>query len=373
MKRTIQEAHPYPEVGVPLFWPFGLALGIEEAALQTATKSLQFFGEVEKTQVVREPPQWTTDNRIALDLYTMALRDFSRAKSGAPVLVLCPYAGHASTIADFQAGQSLIETLLDNGCSRVFATDWRSATPEMRFYNVGNYLADIDLCVSELGDSVCLVGLCQGGWCAAMYAARFPKKVARLVIAGAPIDTDAGDGAIKWAAHTLPMRFYEDLVRLGDGLMKGTFMLEGFKNLHPITQYFDKFVDLYEHLDDPSYVTRFECFERWYEYTIDLPGTWYLQVIEQLFKQNRLARGDFVALGKKLELRNVRCPAYLLAGENDYITPKEQVFAAQSLLGTEPDGILTAIAKAGHIGLFMGQKALRENWVPIAHWMSEDH
>jgi len=46
-----------------------------------------------------------------------------------------------------------------------------------------------------------LVGLCQGGWMSAMCAARFPRKVASLVLAGAPIDTDAGNGPIKrWAA-----------------------------------------------------------------------------------------------------------------------------------------------------------------------------
>ena len=43
---------------------------------------------------------------------------------------------------------------------------------------------------------------------------------------------------IKEAAHTLPMWFYEGLVRAGDGLMKGDFMLEGLKNMHPETQYF---------------------------------------------------------------------------------------------------------------------------------------
>lgn len=53
------------------------------------------------------------------------------------------------------------------------------------------------------------------------------------------------------------MRFYEGLVRAGDGLMKGAFMLEGFKNMHPAKQYFDKFVELYDHIDDPSYVSRF--------------------------------------------------------------------------------------------------------------------
>jgi polyhydroxyalkanoate depolymerase len=365
----IRDAHRYPEVSVPLFWPFGFALALEEATLETASKNLKFLDAVSKTQIERPRPEWATPNRVVLDLHTLALRDFSRG-AGAAVLVLPPYAGHTSTIVDFAAGQSLVATLLEHGCERVWATDWRSATPQMRDYDVDNYLADINVVVDELGGRVRLVGLCQGGWCATMYAARFPEKVERLVLAGSPIDTDAGDGAIRQLAHALPMSFYAELVRLGRGLIKGAFMLEGFKNMHPAKQYMKKFVDLYEHVDDPSYVTRFESFERWYEYTIDLPGAWYLQVIRTLFKENQLAQGRFVALGRQLDLKRINCPVYLLAGAADDITPKEQVFGAESLLGTSPADLRKDIAEGGHIGLFMGRKALQKNWVPIAAWLS---
>jgi hypothetical protein len=79
----------------------------------------------------------------------------------------------------------------------------------------------------------------------------------QTVLAGAPIDTDAGDGPILEAAHRLPMASFKQLVAMGGGLLKGTFMLQGFKNMHPDKQYVDKFVELYEHIDHPSYVSRF--------------------------------------------------------------------------------------------------------------------
>jgi poly(3-hydroxyalkanoate) synthetase len=367
MSKTISDAHHYPEVGVPMFWPFGLALAAEAAALSFTQRNLDFLTEIEKTQIDKTPPQWASPNRVVLDLHTLRLRDFSGG-AGPPVLVLPPYAGHTSSIADFHKDQSLIATLLAGGCQSVFATDWKSATLKMRDYDIDNYLAEINVCVDEIGGEVALVGLCQGGWCAAMYAARFPRKVRRLVLAGSPIDTSAGEGAIKEAAHTLPMRFYEGLVQSGGGLLKGAYMLEGFKNMHPVRQYLEKFVDLYEHVEEPSYVDRFNAFERWYECTINLPGAWYLQAIQQLFKENRLAKGEFVGLGKTLKLKDVACPAYLLAGEGDDITPKAQVFAAEHLLGSKD--VTKALAKGGHIGLFMGHKVLQENWPPIARWLA---
>jgi poly(3-hydroxyalkanoate) synthetase len=63
-----------------------------------------------------------------------------------------------------------------------------------------------------------------------------------------------------------------------------------------------------------EYDAKEETFNRWYENPIDLPGRWYLQVIAQLFKENRLAKGEFIGLGRKLNLRNTTCPTYLLAG-----------------------------------------------------------
>jgi pimeloyl-ACP methyl ester carboxylesterase len=112
------------------------------------------------------------------------LRDFSAAHDGIASLICAPYALHGSTIADFAAGHSLVAALRDAGLKRIFATDWRSAGPDMRFFSIDTYLADLNVLVDELGGKVDLIGLCQGGWLALIYAARFPAKVRKLVLAG---------------------------------------------------------------------------------------------------------------------------------------------------------------------------------------------
>ena len=39
------------------------------------------------------------------------------------------------------------------------------------------------------------------------------------------------------------------------------------------------------------------------------------------FKENRLVKGEFVGLGCKLNLRDIKCPAYLLAGRDGAFRP----------------------------------------------------
>jgi hypothetical protein len=51
-------------------------------------------------------------------------------------------------------------------------------------------------------------------------------------------------------------------------------------------------------------------FRAWYATTVDLPGTYYLQAVEWLFKEHRLAAGRLVALGQRIDLAAVRQPVF---------------------------------------------------------------
>ncbi|MGZ5979168.1 MAG: alpha/beta fold hydrolase, partial [Isosphaeraceae bacterium] len=334
MKQRKPAIQPKWEHSVPWFWPYAAAIELGEEGLRRFKDNLKFIAEVGEISAP-PPPEWATANRAILDLDTMRLRDFSTVgASGLPILVDPPYAGHSSTIADYAKGQSLVETLLGAGLDRVLVTDWKSATDAMRNFDIDKYLAEINVAVDDLGGAVHLIGLCQGGWMCAMFAARFPAKVRSLVLAGAPIDTDAGDGPIKKLAHLLPLNTYQEMVDIGGGRMLGKTMLAGWKDMHSGEQFMGKYLDLFAHIEDKCYIERTERFERWYENPIDLPGVYYLQAVKLVFKENRLAKGTFVGLGRRLALKDITVPAYLLAGESDDITTEEQVFNAERLIGT---------------------------------------
>ncbi len=187
---TLQSAKSPP--CVPAFWPMAMAAALAREGTELLAKNLKFVEEEIKIHGEHRP-QLATPNVARLDLRTMILRDYGR-RGGIPTMVDAPYAGHTATIADYQKGQSLVETLLANDVDHVALTDWKSATDDMKDFNIDNYLAELIVAIDDLGGRVNLVGLCQGGWLSAMAAARFPEKVNALVLAGAPIDADAGDG-----------------------------------------------------------------------------------------------------------------------------------------------------------------------------------
>ena len=54
----------------------------------------------------------------------MRLREFSRAKTDEPPVLICaPYALHGALIADFAPGHSLVEALHKAGVNRVYVSD----------------------------------------------------------------------------------------------------------------------------------------------------------------------------------------------------------------------------------------------------------
>ena len=197
-------------------WP-ALAAATARSSATSIARQFVDFAVVPEAEPVPDEPEWATVNRIALRLDTVLLRDFSTADGGLPTLLVTPFALHRSTIVDVAPGYSLVEALRDAGLSRLFATDWLSATPDMRHFGIDTYLADLNVLVDELGGDVNLVGLCQGGWMALLFAARFPGKVAELVLAGAPIDIAAASSDLSTLAASSPLALFQELVSIGDG------------------------------------------------------------------------------------------------------------------------------------------------------------
>jgi poly(3-hydroxyalkanoate) synthetase len=319
-----------------------------------------------------EPPlDWTTPNTVALQLQSMQLREFSLANATQPPMLICaPYALHSALIADFARDHSLVEALQRYGVGRLYVTDWRSATPDMRQLSIDNYLADLNVAIDEIGAPVDLVGLCQGGWLSLVYAARFPGKVRRLVLAGTPVDVSTPSDLSRMVA-AMPQAAFEQMVRQGDGLVSGEHMLRSWNV--PFSRD-DVEAVLQRPLGDGSDEAGMllDRFMRWDGATLDLPGAYYLGVTERIFRQNQIATGGFVALGRQIDLADVRVPVFLLAGENDVVVPGDQAFATAGLLGTPRAGLERACEPCGHLSLFMGRNVLGQPWRRIARWLQAD-
>jgi poly(3-hydroxybutyrate) depolymerase len=314
----------------------------------------------------RRAPSWATPHGIVFEHELARLRDFSVSKRRVvPTLVLPPQAGHDSCIVDYSPEQSQMRTIVAAGLERALTLDWVGATAETADATVEDYVDVVDRAVEHCGGRVNLIGDCQGGWLATIYAALHPERVNTLTIAGAPIDFHAGEPVIHEVMRRVApdgnLRFYEALVASGGGILRGRHMLTGFIMIQPGAE-ISRQIDLLLNLDDPAHVARYREFEDWFKHTQDVPGQFYLWIVRNLFSDNALISGSLEVGGERVDLGRIDMPLNLLAGATDHITPPAQVFALAEHASTPADSVTRRTTRGGHLGLFMSHEALAEHW-----------
>ncbi|BBF94640.1 alpha/beta fold hydrolase [Blastochloris tepida] len=361
---------PNPWPATPWDFAFAAAAAANVAACGFASRCAAMMLGAD-TAPAGETLAWTTANRVRLDLPTVSLRDFSTGAAGRPVLVVAPFALHTAVIADLAPGHSLMERLACEGVARLMLTEWKSATPAMSDFTLDTYLADLNVVVDECGPPVDLIGLCQGGNLALIYAARFPDKVRAVVPVAAPVDTAVGESALAAWAKATPLATFAEIVRQGGGRMRGRSM----RNVWPsiageLDAHARRDLELDPGDDRPQARAALARYVAWDRVLVDMPGGYYLQMVDWLFQRNLLAAGGVPALGRMVGLSRLRHPLFLVAGQDDIIAPAGQVFAAARLAGTAGSAAVCRLWQGGHLSLFLGARNLATGWPEVARWLA---
>jgi len=324
---------------------------------------------------------WTTPSVVVLDHPLMELREFrlpgerfntkrarARKSPARPFLLVAPEVNGAN-ITDYGPGQSLVQAALHAGFPQVFVVAWSSATAATRDGTIGDSIRAIEAAIDRVGAPVHLAGICQGGWESAIVAARRPELVASLTTIAAAIDFRAGDCALTDIVDAMPQSVYEGMVALGGGVMRGPFLNAGFDALSVWDRLVVQPLRDWNRLDDERYLERQALFHRWYDPEKDLPGPMYLRVVDDLFRKNLLVQRRFVMEGddEPVDLARIACPLAMIAGSRDAISPPPQVFALGEHASSEH--VLRRSWDAGHVGVSIGGKVLRDGWPDVFAWL----
>jgi poly(3-hydroxyalkanoate) synthetase len=84
---------------------------------------------------------------------------------------------------------------------------------------------------------------------------------------------------------------------------------------------------------------------------------------------NEIAKGTFMALGQRIDLKNIRAPIFVIAGAQDEIAPRRQALRVLDLVGTPQARRRKLVVQAGHFTLFMGRNMLKREWRMAAGWL----
>ena len=311
---------------------------------------------------------FSTRNKIVGTYRSLRLRRFGRVEKTHAIqtLIIPPLAVHDAGITDLIAGNSLIATLRDSGVEGLHTIEWNRLTPESSEQSFDACLSDLNIAIDDLGGRVNLVGLCVGGLLALVLAARFPGKIARLVLAGTPVDMDAQLSTLSLHARKLTSAGQKALpfdVGAAEQWLTPLAVTAGAERTG--LDVLQRDLGSFARAD----LAALSAFEAWAERKYDLSAAYMRDLITRIGAANEIARGEFIALGRRIDLKNIRAPIFVLAGERDEIAPPLQAFAVLDLVGTAQARQRRRLVPTHHLSLFAGRHVLRREWRMIAGWL----
>ena len=319
---------------------------------------------------LRSEPTWASPNRIELESELVRLRAFGPEEPDpvVPTLLFPPQAGHSSCIVDYSAEQSQVKTARAAGLTRLYSLDWIGATERTRHAGVGDYLRFAEQAIEHIGGPVNLIGDCQGGWLATIYAALHPEARPHAHHRRGPDRLPRRRGRDP-RLRGVPRPRRHPLLRGGRPARRRR--AQGRVHAQRLHRH-----QAGERGREAPPAARTASATRSTSPGIarsrtgsstrrTSPGDFYLWIVERLFRDNALIRGELEVEGRRVDLAEIRCPLNLLAGSTDHITPPDQVFALAGAVSTPAADIAERVTGGGHLGLFMGREALREHWPAI--------
>lgn len=316
-----------------------------------------------------KPPIMTTPHAVVHRQNKLALRYYApRAPAHGTPIVVVPSLINRASVCDLEPDRSLVGGLAALG-HPVYLVDWGVPGPEDAGLGVGEVLLDLlhrsifRACHHAGAERVHLLGYCQGGTLAAMYAALRPERVAGLIALAAPVRFS---GAGRFAAFTAPEVCDVDALVGPDGLVDVDIMKSSFRLLDPMGN-LTRFLAIEAASADPVRLGRTLARERWLEENVPLPGAFAREFITAAYQQDRLLDGSWEVRGEAVDLGRITCPVLVLPCARDFIAPPEACLPLAEATGSAD--VTVEVLEAGHIGAVVGGYGPKVFYPLVDRWV----
>ena len=324
-----------------------------------------------KAPIGQTPRQaiWTL-NKATLFRYTPVVP----AEKRHPVPLLLVFAlMNKSAILDLRPGNSFVEFLLQKGYD-VYLLDWGTPGPEDAQLGLGDYALEyMPRAIRKLKaisgvEEFSLLGWCIGAILTTIYAAlRGDEGLRNLILLTAPLDF-SNKQDLTFARWTDERYFDVDKVLAAFGNMPGEMIDYGAKALKPVENYVGNYVKLWDNIDDPRMVEGWHAMNTWVTDNVPLAGGVFRQLIVDLYRNDKLMRGELVIRGERVELSRIQANLLTVIAEGDHITPSCQSEPIMSKVSSADKELFRV--KGGHIGIMAGSGASKHTWPHIDDWLA---
>ncbi|NEX59686.1 alpha/beta fold hydrolase [Noviherbaspirillum galbum] len=312
-----------------------------------------------------------TPGTVVLEQPGARLHRFAAAKSasGAPAALIVPAPIKRHYIWDLSPGRSVVQRLMQHGM-QVYLVEWTDppSGPLLGLDDYGFRL--LDACVQAIGGKVALFGHSLGGIFAAIYAAMRPDKVRALVTVESPLHFGTSSGSFQPLLAFGPQARQ---VTRSHATVPGSVLNLASMSASPTSFGAERIADFFNSLRSPDDMLGHLLVERWTLDEAPMSSRLFEEVVELLYRQDRLMLGQLDIQGKTIGPASIVSPFLTVIDPRSLIIPPESVTVFQDAASSRDKHRLAYDGDTGiglaHVGALVGSNAHRLLWPAILGWL----
>jgi polyhydroxyalkanoate synthase subunit PhaC len=275
-------------------------------------------------------------------------------------------------ILDLRPGHSFVEFMLQQGYD-LYLMDWGSPGLEDKHLKFDDYTLDyLPRAIRKMKaisgvQEFSMLGWCIGAILTTVYSAlRADDGLRNLILLTAPLDFSNKQG-ITFAKWVDEKYFDVDKVLAATGNMPGEMIDYGARALRPVDNYLLNYLKLWDNLENPQVVEAWKAMNTWVTDNVPLAGGAFRQLVVDLYRNDRLMRGEWMIRGERVDLGQIRANLLTVIAEGDHITPPCQSEQILSKVSSKDKEMFRS--RGGHIGIMAGSGAHKVTWPHIEGWL----
>jgi len=255
-------------------------------------------------------------------------------------------------ILDIGEGSSVVGGLTERGYD-VYFFDWGSPGYEDCDITLDNYILDylenaVKRALRHSGaKEISMVGYCLGGTISAIFTSITKLPIKNLVIAAVPIDFSVGIVPDQWLKGLQKGLINFDRFSDVYGVIPSEYLYLMFRGLSPV--YMSPWINLFTRAHDADYVEKWRRMDKWTKDTASFAGAAFKQLLNDLYKDNKLFKGELTIGDRKVNLKNITCPVFVFSTSRDTLVLEQQSLPVMDLISSEDKTY--EVFEGGHVSL----------------------
>lgn len=294
-----------------------------------------------------------------------------------PALLIIPAPIKRPYIWDLSPRTSVVRRCLEHGF-KVYLADWMQPDDSSADFNLQDYgdrfltacAAAVEI---DCGDTdMILAAHSLGGVLAAIFTCLHAPRVRALLLLEAPLHFGADAGSFTPLIDATP-----DARPIGEtfGKVPGSFLNLMSIIAEPHAFQWQRYLDWAQSIADPAALDTLVRVERWTQDEFPLPGQFFNDIVELLYRDDQLMKGTLLIGKQQLGPQDVKAPLLNVIDPRSTLIPARSILPFHEAAASEQKKVLQYEGDTGvglqHVGLLVGANAHARIWPAIFDWLDE--